>query len=131
MINIYFFGINDFKSVNDYYTMMLRSYTKEISELLVTFKGYIVSRYGGDEYTVYIDEKISQEEIVSLIKLANQRICADLGDKFRSCRNYLSVGISKYKENVVTINELINAADTAMYVAKREKSLYKFCYEKD
>jgi PleD family two-component response regulator len=66
-----------------------------------------------------------------LIKLANQRICADLGDKFRSCRNYLSVGISKYKDNGMTLNELINAADSAMYEAKREKSLYKFCYKKD
>lgn len=128
-----FFDINDFKSVNDYYGHDIGDHTlKEISRIIgETFKGYIISRYGGDEYTVYIDEKISQEEIVSLIKLANQRICADLGDKFRSCRNYLSVGISKYKENGVTLNELINAADTAMYVAKREKSLYKFCYEKD
>ncbi|MGI6787207.1 MAG: diguanylate cyclase domain-containing protein [Acholeplasmataceae bacterium] len=125
-----FMDVNNFKCINDTYghdcgDKVLR----EITEILsIVFKDYVVSRYGGDEFAVYIDKTTSKEKIIELIEEAEAQINQRVGDKFVNTPTHISVGISKYKENGTTLNELIHEADIAMYKAKREGSLYRFSY---
>ena len=123
--------INNFKSFNDSYghdygDKVLKTLSEILSDV---FGDYIISRYGGDEFAVYIEKDISKEKIIELINEVESRIHLEIGDKFKEGKTHLSFGISKYKDNGITVNELVNAADMGMYRAKRKNSLYVFCYE--
>ncbi len=126
-----FMDINNFKSINDFHGHDCGDYVlRKIAEILShVFKDYIVSRHGGDEFAVYIDRPTPKEKIIELIETMESMIEEQIGDKFNATKNHLSVGISKYKENGTTLNDLIHEADVAMYKAKRENLLYKFCYD--
>lgn len=126
-----FMDINNFKSINDSYghdygDKVLKTLSEILSDV---FGDYIISRYGGDEFAVYIEKDISKEKIIELINEVESRIHLEIGDKFKEGKTHLSFGISKYKDNGITLNELVNAADMGMYRAKRKNSFYEFCYE--
>jgi len=126
-----FMDINNFKSINDTHghvvgDKVLKTLSNILSEV---FKDYVISSYGGDEFAVYIDKHTTKEEIIEMIHKVEKGIKKEIGYMFNQGRTHLSFGVSKYKDNGTTLNELIHAADMAMYRAKKDKSLCEFCYE--
>ena len=122
-----FLDINNFKPINDTYghyigDQVLIQYANSLME---TFKGAIVSRYGGDEFLIHINSITSREELTELIDQFNPIVKVD----DLSIYTPTSIGIVEINSYTPDINELINKADQAMYMAKRKRLKYLFYSE--
>jgi len=114
--------IDHFKQVNDIYGHSAGSkILKDIAKIITknTSSINIISRYGGDEFAIIAP--------ISGIERANQ-----MGERFRriieNTKFYynkkrinitISVGISFWKKNMKSSIQLIDSADKALYVSKR------------
>ncbi len=128
-IAIMFIDFDNFKRVND--TLGHNAgdtLLKQIAKRLQTCirKGDIVSRQGGDEFLVLIENasKAEVEEIAQrIIKEMNYPYTVNGTEIFATP----SIGISFYPDGADTAEALIEKADFAMYLAKeRGKNNYQF-----
>lgn len=128
MFHLAFIDINGFKKINDDYghkigDQILIEFAKRMME---SFKDYQKARYGGDEFVVFIKcegdlEKINEKfnefrHSIKNIKVDNYIFNLDS-----------SIGYATYPTDSVDIEQLIDYADQAMYVAKRGNiPIYKY-----
>ena len=82
-----------------------------------------VARFGGDEFVVLIEDvSDNQDEAAQSVGLIAEKIraslarCYDLGKHEHHCSP--SIGVSLYRSNEETVDELLQHADMAMYQAK-------------
>jgi diguanylate cyclase (GGDEF)-like protein len=81
----------------------------------------IACRYGGEEFTL-----IFPETSLQTMRQRAEQICAEVRklrfpfDKQRTGAVTISIGVAMYPEHGVTMNELLAAADAALYAAKSE-----------
>lgn len=129
MIAIMFLDLDHFKLVND--TMghdvgdtLLREVTKRIQDTLRTSD--VVSRLGGDEFTVILNKMRSLEVVARIAR----KICDQVSKPFqlRDQQLYIttSIGIALYPNDSEDVNSLIKYADTAMFQAKEERNSLRF-----
>lgn len=114
--------LDRFKWVNDRFghaagDSLLRTMSKRISDSLR--KSDTVARIGGDEFVVLLHDSRSMEDAVRvlnrIVALVSQPLVSDDGhDIAISC----SAGCSTYPEDGQVAEELLRAADAAMYQAK-------------
>ncbi|MBP2651317.1 MAG: response regulator receiver modulated diguanylate cyclase [Firmicutes bacterium] len=115
--------LNLFKFINDNYghsagDMVL---TLLVGRMKHAFrKDDVICRYGGDEFAVIFPDSNSR-----LAKLALERLCLDLENtpielpKNGKVNLTLSIGVSTFPESGGSCDELLAAADGAMYQAKK------------
>lgn len=127
-----FLDLNGFKPVNDNYGHAMGDHLlKVIGDRLKTCvrSADIASRIGGDEFIVVFDElsDITNTQILA------QRIAEAVAEPIQLNGHELavsaSIGISIFPDNADTVEGLIKKADAAMYVAKTDKSSYRFFSE--
>ncbi|NMH64605.1 EAL domain-containing protein [Shewanella salipaludis] len=116
-----FIDLDKFKFINDTQghdvgDMLLKAVAKRINHCVRS--GDLVSRLGGDEFTVLLED-IQSTAVASKI---GQKICALLAEPFtfmgKIVRAPVSVGISVYPADGEDYHALMKHADTAMYSAK-------------
>ncbi|NPA87176.1 sensor domain-containing phosphodiesterase [Caminibacter pacificus] len=119
---IAFIDLDQFKEINDslghdYGDLLLIKIAQRIKKTVR--KSDIVSRFGGDEFVLILDEVEKPENIISLIQrlLNNIKQKVILNDKEVSTT--ASIGLSVFPDDSEDINKLITYADTAMYEAKK------------
>ncbi|WP_297416772.1 GGDEF domain-containing protein [Clostridium sp.] len=78
-------------------------------------KGF-VARTGGDEFIAII-ENISEKEIENIKLLIKNGV----SHIFSNQNTQVSIGYSKYKEDGITLEDLMNIADKRMYEEKRSR----------
>lgn len=122
-----FIDIDNFKLINDGFghktgDELLVTFAKTLVE---TFKGQIISRYGGDEFVIFIKDEISKENLIHLIDSINRYVMINNHKHEIVC----SVGIVEFPTDAFSTEDLINKADKAMYAAKNKKSIYSFYSE--
>jgi len=126
----FFIDIDEFKSINDSFghdigDLLLKSITKRLKEILPLDS--IISRMGGDEFIVFIQNvkgKKAVEEIAKMVILKAKEPYL-INDKQLTIT--LSIGISLYPTDSISIDDLINKADIAMYnVKKANRNNFKF-----
>jgi len=81
----------------------------------------IACRYGGDEFIVVLPDTSTQvtcERADQIIVLAKQLQLQSSGNDF--CGISISIGISFFPENGLSKAEILNAADNALFRAKKE-----------
>jgi diguanylate cyclase (GGDEF)-like protein len=131
---LFFIDLDAFKDINDTYGHEVGDFVlKEISarlkrELRDTD---ILSRIGGDEFTIII-ENFKSKFGLSVLG-TNILECLRKPIKFEDKNLHLSgsIGISIYPDDTKNVSELIRYADIAMYESKNEgKNLYQF-YDND
>lgn len=128
---VMFVDLDDFKIINDTYghdagDSVLQTIAERLKEN--TRGEDTVSRHGGDEFIVLINEIREEKDILSVAENLIKKIQApcdiNTGDLTVSRSITASVGISTFPKDGATADILITTADRAMYVAKRNKSGY-------
>jgi predicted signal transduction protein with EAL and GGDEF domain len=90
-------------------------------------QGIVVSRLGGDEFTVLLVGLRSEEEAAIVARRILQSLQNPFSLEDREIYISASIGIALYPRNVGDVNELLRNADLAMYAAKdRGKNNYQF-----
>jgi diguanylate cyclase (GGDEF)-like protein/PAS domain S-box-containing protein len=127
-VALLFMDLDNFKVVND-------SLGHELGdELLIAvverLRGSLrpedtLARFGGDEFTVLIDDVQSPEDVVRVA----ERIVEDLREPFvideRELFVRVSIGIALGDDRTKSAEELLRDADTAMYRAKADAADYR------
>lgn len=125
-----FLDIDDFKNVNDtlghdYGDQLL----KIISELLKLTLGdeRIVSRIGGDEFSILIEKFDNKGELENICHNIRNLFMDpfEIGDKV--IYSTVSIGVTMYPRDNTDLNELLKNADTAMYKSK-DSGKNKYCF---
>ncbi len=127
---ILFIDIDEFKEANDSFghqagDQLLKMIANRFTERLR--KADVIARYGGDEFVVIITEK----NLVDSIQLIAKDIVTLISNPYKVGDDTItvgaSIGISIYPDHGSTIDGLIEKADAAMYMAKKNgKNAYKF-----
>ncbi|GAA0378515.1 GGDEF domain-containing protein [Bacillus horti] len=116
-----FLDLDRFKFVNDSYghdvgDALIEGVAERISSL--ADERHFISRMGGDEMTVLFQGYQSEEELMQF----SHRIIAEVGRPFQfgdiQFEIGVSIGISIYHQDGVTVTELLKNADVALYQAK-------------
>lgn len=128
---VIFIDLNNFKEINDNYghkygDKLLQQVSRELSA--VTRNEEIIARLGGDEFIVAGEFRESYSHLEALLERLQN--CQDRdyiidGQPF-SVR--FSIGIAVSPAENASIDELMAAADSAMYEAKRNRSLTAYFY---
>ena len=77
-----------------------------------------IARYGGDEFIVVVDS--SQAEADALLDCIHQSLARLNAEARRPYRLTFSIGVAEYQPGM-TANDLIAAADAALYKVKRAR----------
>jgi diguanylate cyclase (GGDEF)-like protein len=129
-----FIDLDGFKQVNDTYgheagDALLKSTAKKIKHILR--EADTVSRFGGDEFVVLLDEIEKKEEYVTTI---TTRILEAAREPFEVkgvvCGITCSIGISLYPKDGEDSDTLLRLADKAMYEAK-SRGKNRYCFYQD
>ena len=129
---LFFLDLNKFKLIND--TLghdigdeLLKAFAHTLQEAVRSED--IVSRLGGDEFTIILNRvhSIVDVETVAQRILKNCSIPYQL--KGHSIQASTSIGIALSSPDFQHEEEMINAADLAMYTAKQDKSLPFFIHQ--
>ncbi len=121
---VLYLDLDRFKTVNDslghsYGDSLLRDVAERLKRSVP--EGAIVSRQGGDEFTIILPNLEGEEEVARLI----EKLVISFAEPFSLNENEVyiktSIGISLYPEDGDTAEVLIKNADAAMYKSK-EKS---------
>ncbi|MCL2145037.1 MAG: GGDEF domain-containing protein [Endomicrobia bacterium] len=125
--------IDHFKNVNDKYGHLTGDKVLcAIAKILVDCarSGDLIGRYGGEEFIIFMpmatqyEARSAAEEINALV--GNKKYKED-GKTFSVT---ISAGISSYPKDGKTIEQIINAADKALYKAKQEGRNRVVLYDK-
>lgn len=121
-VAILFLDLDDFKLVNDSLGHkvgdgLLISVARRLQQCMTT--GEMVARFGGDEFTILVQNVGSVTEITDLAdRIADQfKVPFDLGE--HEIRITASIGIAFGRSGRCESDELLRNADIAMYEAKR------------
>lgn len=119
-LSILMIDVDDLKEVNDRFghragDKLLKALGQSISSVIRVSD--IVARYGGDEFVVLLPAA-SAEGAYQAAKRVAQSI-AKLAPINGEVQATVSIGIASYPEDAVTHGQLLQAADEAMFRAKR------------
>jgi diguanylate cyclase (GGDEF)-like protein/PAS domain S-box-containing protein len=121
-LNLLFIDLDKFKELNDQYghdygDELLVNVSRRLQNTLKATD--FVARLGGDEFVVVLRGNLQKE---TLTVLSNKLINA-LAEPFKlkdlSYQCTSSIGIARYPEDAVSAEKLLQAADSAMYLAKK------------
>jgi diguanylate cyclase (GGDEF)-like protein len=122
-LSLVFIDLDNFKSVNDQFGHMVGSQLlREFGEfLLSTIRlSDVAIRYGGDEFVLVLP-RTSKKEAIQLVTRSRENLHSHvfLKAKHLNIKITASFGISSYAEDGKTLDDLITAADKAMYIVKK------------
>jgi len=128
-VALLFIDLDRFKTVNDTLghaigDRLLRLAGERLVDCLR--RDDIVSRWGGDEFTVLLDNIHMVEHVARIAAKITQSISCPFIIEGQEIRVTPSIGISVYPNDGIEIEELMNHADTAMYLAKERGNTFQF-----
>ena len=129
-----FIDLDGFKDINDLHghhigDYILRNISKRLKAVVNNYGGF-VARFGGDEFVVFIPKVDSKQVIVDFSEDLLDCIKLPIEIDNKSCQVTCSAGISLFPDQGLTVDDLINNADIAMYnVKKNNKNSYTFYSE--
>ncbi|RDU97495.1 GGDEF domain-containing protein [Trinickia dinghuensis] len=87
----------------------------------------VLARVGGDEFVVLLTDYGDDEQLRALSRRLIEQVRAVAQAEYAGRFEIgLSIGIATFPDRVKNVRQLIDVADAAMYVAKREQSSFRF-----
>ena len=125
-----FLDLDRFKSIND--TLGHKHGDTLLQIIAKTLTGTVraedtVARLGGDEFVILLDEVTHAEDAARLAEKIIASVAQPITIEKRDIVTSASIGISVYPDDADNIDDLVKAADIAMYHAKAcGKQTYRF-----
>lgn len=113
-----FIDIDHFKEIND-------AYGHQAGDTVLRFLGKslsttgIASRYGGEEFTIIIPECSLKRGLREAVTLKDHIKKSEVIFDHHKITFTISIGVAHYPTDAQTRDELIQKADTALYIAKK------------
>jgi len=132
-IAILFIDMDRFKEIND--SLGHVSGDEAIKNVALRLKTQIrkadtIARFGGDEFTVILDDIDNSMNVVNIVKKLMQSMNKPFNINKHTIYITLSIGISIYPDDTDTADNLLKNADAAMYKAKHDgRNTYRFYTE--
>lgn len=129
-VALLYLDVDGFKSVNDVLghstgDVFLRRLAKWLSA--VVRRQDVLARIGGDEFVALLTDYGADDDLRRLARRLIEQVHAVAQAEFAGRFSIgLSIGIATYPDRVTNVRQLLDVADTAMYVAKRERSSFRF-----
>jgi diguanylate cyclase (GGDEF)-like protein len=126
---VLYLDLDGFKALNDLYghdtgDALLSAVARRLSHALRAED--LVSRLAGDEYACLISGVSSRKRLQQMAATLFHAVSAPFKIGTLELTVRPSIGIAMYPNDGSTTDELMKAADSAMYMAKRQKSSYAF-----
>jgi len=117
-----FLDLNGFKQVNDNFghdvgDQLLKKVAMQFAAVLRD--GDTIARLGGDEFILLMENDPNIEDIATVTQRLTSCLIHPLEVNGELLSTSTSIGVATYPSDGATINDLIRAADTAMYAAKK------------
>jgi diguanylate cyclase (GGDEF)-like protein/PAS domain S-box-containing protein len=124
-VAVLFVDLDGFKEINDRLghaagDTVLRTLAARIGKELRQIDA--VGRWGGDEFTVVLEDLTSAEEAAKVAQKLVRALSRPVALEGTEEKVSASIGIAMYPDNGRTLEDLIRAADRAMYRAKAHES---------
>ncbi len=118
---VIFIDLDDFKNVNDtlghdYGDDLLIQISRKFEECIES--GDILARTGGDEFLIFRNFIDTPEEAISTVEKLIEITKNPFNVKGERVLISVSIGVSYFPQNALSLTELIKTADIAMYNAK-------------
>ncbi|MCX7627880.1 MAG: EAL domain-containing protein [Methylophilaceae bacterium] len=115
--------INDFKPINDTHghqagDQLLQEVARRITECVR--EADCVARIGGDEFTLILADIREAGDAAAAARKILSQFERPFSIQGRELTVHASIGISLYPDDAAHLEDLVRAADTAMYRAKKE-----------
>jgi diguanylate cyclase (GGDEF)-like protein/PAS domain S-box-containing protein len=119
---VFFMDLDAFKPINDTYghsigDELLISVANRLTNSLK--KKDFIARLGGDEFVIIPSSELNWEQVKNiankLVSSLSEKYC--IRDIELQCK--VSIGVACYPDNGLTADNIIEAADTAMYTSKK------------
>lgn len=131
-VALMFIDLDGFKAVNDtfghYYGDELLKYVAKLLRDNVR-KTDIVSRLGGDEFTIILSDIKSAEEAKKIAEKIVAKLKEPIIIEHKVLNIGASIGIAIYPDHSKSIDELISLADSTMYEVKKSGKNGVFLYK--
>jgi len=127
---ILYIDLDNFKSINDskghtFGDLVLKEASLRLKQSIRNSD--TVGRIGGDEFIVLLEEISGKDDISMLAEILVDKLHEDLIINGEVCNMSGSIGIATYPEDGQTTDQLLTAADKAMYKAKNSgRNNFKF-----
>lgn len=120
-VGLFFIDLDGFKIANDTYghaagDAILTNVTQRLNSFFR--KDDVISRLGGDEFTILIDNLRNRDELITIAKKICELIALPIESNGIILKVTASVGIATYPDNATNSRDLITCADKCMYYAK-------------
>ncbi|MAC47042.1 MAG: GGDEF domain-containing protein, partial [Oceanospirillum sp.] len=122
-LSLLFIDLDGFKAVND--TLghnsgddVLRCVAQRLKNALPGDS--LIARLGGDEFTIILNGQSQPEDLHTLSRSLIDKLSAPYELDGDNARLSASIGIARYPDNGIDIDELINLADKMMYEVKTQ-----------
>jgi diguanylate cyclase (GGDEF)-like protein len=134
-VGVLYIDLDDFKPINDRFGHFAgdRALVAIAERLRSQLRAMdTVARVGGDEFVVVLAKAQGLDEIDLVARRILEECRSPLEIQGVECRVGLSMGIAVYPDDGLTIERLLNVADSAMYGIKRgKKDGYAFATRKE
>lgn len=126
---VIYLDLDDFKALNDQYghatgDALLNLIAERLAHALRAED--LVSRLGGDEYACLITGVSSRDRLQQIASTLFETVSAPFKVGALTLQVRPSIGIAMCPSDGTTTDDLMRAADTAMYGAKRKRSSFAF-----
>ena len=116
------FDLDGFKAINDRYGHAVGDRALATAALVAkeeTRRGDVIGRWGGDEFLVILPEQDTAAALATAERIRARLVAIDMKTPETTVALHAGFGVAAFPGCATTIDDLLRAADAALYVAKR------------